>query len=44
MNMIAGCARALAVSVIAGHGTTGQAKFWKKELADLLQSTPRGSE
>jgi homoserine O-acetyltransferase len=27
----------------AGHGTTGQAKFWKKELADLLQSAPRGS-
>jgi homoserine O-acetyltransferase len=25
----------------AGHGTTGQAKFWKKELADLLQSAPR---
>ena len=28
----------------AGHGTTGQARFWKKELADLLQATPRGSE
>ncbi len=25
----------------AGHGTTAQAKFWKKELADLLQSAPR---
>jgi homoserine O-acetyltransferase len=25
----------------AGHGTTGQAKFYKKELAELLQSTPR---
>ena len=25
----------------AGHGTTGQAKFWKKELADLLQTAPR---
>ncbi|MEO5693000.1 MAG: alpha/beta fold hydrolase [Usitatibacter sp.] len=25
----------------AGHGTTGQAKFYKKELADLLQSAPR---
>ena len=25
----------------AGHGTTGQAKFWKKELAELLQSAPR---
>jgi homoserine O-acetyltransferase/O-succinyltransferase len=24
----------------AGHGTTGQAKFWKKELAELLQSAP----
>ena len=22
----------------AGHGTTGQAKFWKKELAELLAS------
>jgi homoserine O-acetyltransferase len=26
----------------AGHGTTGQARFWKKDLADLLQATPRG--
>ena len=26
----------------AGHGTTAQAKFWKKDLADLLQSAPRG--
>jgi len=25
----------------AGHGTTGQAKFYKKELAELLQSAPR---
>jgi homoserine O-acetyltransferase len=25
----------------AGHGTTAQAKFWKKELAELLQSAPR---
>jgi homoserine O-acetyltransferase len=25
----------------AGHGTTGQAKYWKDELARLLQSTPR---
>ncbi len=24
----------------AGHGTTFQARFWKKELAELLQSTP----
>jgi len=28
----------------AGHGTTGQAKFWKKELADLLQAAPRRSD
>jgi homoserine O-acetyltransferase len=25
----------------AGHGTTGQAKFWKDELARLLQTAPR---
>ena len=25
----------------AGHGTTGQARFWKRELAELLQSAPR---
>ena len=25
----------------AGHGTTGQARFWKSELAALLQSAPR---
>ena len=25
----------------AGHGTTGQAKFWKQHLAELLQSAPR---
>jgi homoserine O-acetyltransferase/O-succinyltransferase len=25
----------------AGHGTTGQAVFWKGALADLLQSAPR---
>ena len=25
----------------AGHGTTFQARFWKKELADLLQGSPR---
>ena len=24
-----------------GHGTTGQAKWWKDELAKLLQSAPR---
>jgi homoserine O-acetyltransferase/O-succinyltransferase len=25
----------------AGHGTTSQARFWKKELAELLQAAPR---
>jgi homoserine O-acetyltransferase len=25
----------------AGHGTTGQAKFWKQQLAELLQGAPR---
>ena len=25
----------------AGHGTTGQARFWKAQLAELLQSAPR---
>ena len=25
----------------AGHGTTGQAKFWKDALADLLEKAPR---
>lgn len=25
----------------AGHGTTGQARFWKDEVAKLLQSAPR---
>jgi homoserine O-acetyltransferase len=25
----------------SGHGTTGRAKFWKKDLAELLQSAPR---
>lgn len=24
-----------------GHGTTGQAKFWKAALAELLQSAPK---
>ena len=28
----------------AGHGTTGNAKFWKKEVAELLQSTPRAAK
>jgi homoserine O-acetyltransferase/O-succinyltransferase len=27
----------------AGHGTTAQAKFWKKELAELLQTAPKGN-
>ena len=27
----------------AGHGTTGQAKFWKQQLAELLQTAPRGA-
>ena len=27
----------------AGHGTTGQAKWWKAELMGLLAQTPRGS-
>src|SRR5712691_4516916 len=26
----------------AGHGTTAQARFWKQELAKLLQTAPRG--
>jgi len=25
----------------AGHGTTGRAKWWKQELADFLEDTPR---
>jgi homoserine O-acetyltransferase len=28
----------------AGHGTTGQAKFWKQHLADFLQAAPRRGE
>jgi homoserine O-acetyltransferase len=24
-----------------GHGTTGQARFWKRELGELLQTAPR---
>jgi homoserine O-acetyltransferase/O-succinyltransferase len=24
-----------------GHGTTARAEFWKKEVAELLQSAPR---
>jgi homoserine O-acetyltransferase len=28
----------------AGHGTTYQARFWAKELAELLQTAPRRSQ
>ena len=28
----------------AGHGTTAQARFWKKELGELLQTAPRGTK
>lgn len=28
----------------AGHGTTAQAKFWKKELAEILNSTPSAAK
>jgi len=28
----------------AGHGTTAQAKFWKKELDEVLKSTPSGTQ
>ena len=28
----------------AGHGTVLQAKFWKKELGDLLQTAPRSAK
>ena len=28
----------------AGHGTTGQARFWKQYLAELLQSAARGAK
>lgn len=28
----------------AGHGTTAQAKYWKKELAEILQTAPRGAK
>ena len=28
----------------AGHGTTGQAKFWKQQLGELLQTAPRGAK
>ena len=28
----------------AGHGTTARARFWKKELGELLQSAPRRAQ
>jgi homoserine O-acetyltransferase/O-succinyltransferase len=28
----------------AGHGTTARAKFWKKELGELLQTAPRSAK
>jgi len=28
----------------AGHGTTGQARFWKDELAQLLRTAPRAAK
>jgi homoserine O-acetyltransferase/O-succinyltransferase len=28
----------------AGHGTTAQARFWKQDLAELLQTAPRGAK
>jgi homoserine O-acetyltransferase len=28
----------------AGHGTTSQARFWKKDLAELLQTAPRAPQ
>jgi homoserine O-acetyltransferase/O-succinyltransferase len=28
----------------AGHGTTARAKFWKKELEEILQTAPRGAK
>jgi homoserine O-acetyltransferase len=27
----------------AGHGTTGQAKWWKREVEDLLKVAPRSA-
>ena len=27
-----------------GHGTTGMAKFWKQQLQELLQATPKGTK
>jgi homoserine O-acetyltransferase len=40
-------ARALVIpasSDTAGHGTTGQAKFWKKDLAEVLATSPRRNQ
>ena len=28
----------------AGHGTTGRAKFWEKDVAELLRSAPRNAK
>jgi hypothetical protein len=28
----------------AGHGTTGQARFWKQQLGKLLQTAPRSAK
>ena len=28
----------------AGHGTTGQARFWKQQLGELLQTAPRAAK
>jgi homoserine O-acetyltransferase len=28
----------------AGHGTTAQARFWKQDLAELLQTAPHGAK
>jgi homoserine O-acetyltransferase/O-succinyltransferase len=28
----------------AGHGTTGQAKYWKQQLGELLQTAPRAAK
>jgi homoserine O-acetyltransferase len=33
-----------ASSETSGHGTTGQAKYWKQELAEVLRSAPRGGQ
>ena len=27
-----------------GHGTTGQARFWKQQLGEVLQTAPRGTK